>query len=201
MEFSRQFYLQLESEALNFGTENGNVVYLHADQGSLFWSVMYHAQALGCAWTFSRTGTGEFFFLLVCFVTHRAHITRPDDSEGWTAEFVEAMGREREPSCLELQGLACKASCDCDFVAKDEDELTRHRIEVHGLSGDDAVQNPKWPCCMCLQKLDKTKYDCSGEVCPACTWSEGGRRKPYKLERAEDKLRIAKWRREKGYVE
>ena len=109
--------------------------------------------------------------------------------------------RERQPSCLELRGLACKASRDCDFVAEDEDELTRHRIEFHGLSGDDAVQNPKWPCSKCLDKLCRARYDCSGDVCTACTYMAGGRRKPKKLVLAEDKLRIAKWRREKGLVE
>ena len=106
----------------------------------------------------------------------------------------------RALSCLELRGLACKASCDCDFVAEDEDELTRHRIEVHGLSGEDAVQNPKWPCWYCRLAFDRNESR-SGEVCPACQYMGGGRRKPYMLERAEDKLRIAKWRREKGLVE
>ena len=113
----------------------------------------------------------------------------------------KAEQREPEPSCLALRGLGCKASCDCDFVAEDEDELTRHRMEVHGLSGDDAVQNPKWPCSYCCDALEVAKYDRSGELCPGCPYMQGGRRKPFRLERAEDKLRIAKWRREKGYVE
>ena len=86
------------------------------------------------------------------------------------------------------------------FTAVDDAELTRHRIEVHGLSGDDAVQNPKWPCWYCRLAFDRNESR-SGEVCPACQYMGGGRRKPYMLERAEDKLRIAKWRRDKGYVE
>ena len=58
----------------------------------------------------------------------------------------------------------------------------------------------KWPCTKCLYRLDRAKR-LLGRGLPELPPLEGGRRKPYKLERAEDKLRIAKWRREKCLVE
>ena len=91
MELSTATARALEAESLNFGAENGNVVFLYEQAGHPFWSVAYNACARRCAWTFCRTGSAVCFFLLVCFVGHRAHATRPEDGEGWSAEFVQAM--------------------------------------------------------------------------------------------------------------
>ena len=91
MELSTATARALEAESLNFGAENGNVVLLYEQAGHPFWSVAYNACARRCAWTFCRTGSAVCFFLLVCFVGHRAYVTRPEDGEGWSAEFVQAM--------------------------------------------------------------------------------------------------------------
>ena len=106
MELSIATARALEAEALNFGAENGNVVFMyeqffwsymkiflvvHENVRQLFWSVAYNPCARRCAWTFCRAGSSVCFFLLVCFVSHRAHVTRPEDGEGWSAEFVQAM--------------------------------------------------------------------------------------------------------------
>ena len=91
MELSIATARALEAEALNFGAENGNVVFMYEHGEQLFWSVAYNPSARRCAWTFCRAGSSVCFFLLVCFVSHRAHVTRPEDGEGWSAEFVQAM--------------------------------------------------------------------------------------------------------------
>ena len=91
MELSIATARALQAEALNFGAENGNVVFMYEQGAQLFWSVAYNPCARRCAWTFCRAGSSVCFFLLVCFVSHRAHVTRPEDGEGWSAEFVQAM--------------------------------------------------------------------------------------------------------------
>ena len=100
MELSIATARALEAEALNFGAENGNVVFLYKQDEQPFWSVAHNPCAHRCAWTFRRTGSSVCFFLLVCFVSHRAHVTRPEDGEGWSAEFVQAMHALNEAAHL-----------------------------------------------------------------------------------------------------
>ncbi len=93
MELSAAASRAVEAEALNFGADNGNLIFLHRDSVAqrYFWSVVHHAQAVGCAWTFWRTvgQVGTVFWLMMDFTVRKAVVTMPED--GWTSEFSAAM--------------------------------------------------------------------------------------------------------------
>ena len=89
MELGSAIARQLENQAFNTGSENGNVVFKYNHgSGPPFYSATADRRAVGCTWTMWKTSGHDAFFLMVNFITQTATLTV--DSSTLTPEFQHA---------------------------------------------------------------------------------------------------------------
>ena len=147
MELGSAIARQLENQAFNTGSENGNVVFKYNHgSGPPFYSATADRRAVGCTWTMWKTSGHDAFFLMVNFITQTATLTV--DSSTLTPEFQQAFAEWRSEAeagptvskrwrrlfrNVRLAGHDRTSRMPCLPTSATDREMERHVQDVNGI--------------------------------------------------------------------